>query len=57
MKEMIALNVRQPYAELIMRGKKKIAYRATATIKRERIYIFASVEIRVGNAAFSGGFR
>ena len=42
MKNMIALSVRQPQAELIMRGKKKIEYRPRATFKRERIYIFAS---------------
>ena len=42
MKDMIALNIRQPNAELIMRGKKKIEYRNKSTIKRERIYIFAS---------------
>lgn len=39
---MIALSIRQPYAELIIRGDKKIEYRRRATIKRERVYIFAS---------------
>ena len=42
MKNMVALNVRQPHAELIIRGTKKIEFRDKATIKRERIYIFAS---------------
>ena len=42
MKSMIALSIHQPYAELIMSGKKKIEYRTRATFKRERIYIFAS---------------
>ena len=38
---MIALSVSQPYAELIMRGTKRIEYRKISTIKRERVYIFA----------------
>ena len=38
----IALNVRQPYAELIVSGKRRVEHRPRSTIKRERIYIFAS---------------
>src|SRR5262245_45042997 len=37
-----ALSVRQPFAELILRGIKKIEYRSIATHKRERVYIYAS---------------
>jgi hypothetical protein len=39
---MIALSIRQPYAELILRGIKQIEYRSQATRKRERVYIYAS---------------
>ena len=38
----IALSVRQPFAELIMRGQKKIEYRGVPTTKRERVYVYAS---------------
>ncbi len=37
-----ALSVRQPYAELILRGTKKIEYRSQPTKIRERVYIYAS---------------
>ncbi len=37
-----ALNVKQPFAELIMRGKKKIEYRTRPTKIRERVYIYAT---------------
>jgi hypothetical protein len=40
---MRALSIRQPYAELILRGVKKIEYRSRATkIIGERFYIYAS---------------
>ena len=42
MENMSALSVRQPYAELIMRGEKKIEYRSQITHKRGRVYIYAS---------------
>ncbi len=42
MENLSALSVRQPYAELIMRGEKKIEYRSQITHKRGRIYIYAS---------------
>jgi hypothetical protein len=43
-----ALSVRQPYAELIMQGKKKIEYRSIRTnIIGERIYIYASRQFAV----------
>ena len=42
MENMSALSVRQPYAELIMRGEKKIEYRTQITHKRGQIYIYAS---------------
>ena len=39
---MIALSVKQPYAELIIRGSKKIEYRSINTRIRGRILIYAS---------------
>lgn len=36
-----ALSLRQPWAELIMRGEKKIEYRSFRTHLRERVYIYA----------------
>ncbi len=42
MKRMSALSLRQPNAEQVMRGKKKIEYRSMFTKKRERVYIYAS---------------
>jgi hypothetical protein len=40
---MRALSIRQPYAELILRGHKRIEYRSRATkIIGERFYIYAS---------------
>jgi hypothetical protein len=38
-----ALSIRQPYAEMILRGKKKIEYRSRPTNIRERVYIYASL--------------
>lgn len=38
----LALSVQQPFAELIIRGKKKIEYRSRSTRIRERVYIYAS---------------
>ena len=40
---MRALSIRQPHAEAIMRGVKKVEYRSTATRIRERVYIYASL--------------
>jgi hypothetical protein len=37
-----ALSIRQPYAEQILRGTKKIEYRSQPTRIRERVYIYAS---------------
>ena len=40
---MRALSIRQPYAELILRGVKTVEYRTRATrIVGERFYIYAS---------------
>jgi hypothetical protein len=36
-----ALSIRQPWAELIMLGRKKIEYRSRQTHIRERVYIYA----------------
>jgi hypothetical protein len=38
----LALSVRQPWAELIMRGEKIVEYRSRFTHVRGRIYIYAS---------------
>ena len=38
-----ALSIRQPHAEAIMRGVKKIEYRSRTTKIRGRIYIYASL--------------
>lgn len=37
-----ALSIRQPFAELIMLGEKKVEYRRKPTRVRGRIYIYAS---------------
>jgi hypothetical protein len=42
MKRMSALSLRQPHAEQVLRGKKKIEYRSMPTSKRERVYIYAA---------------
>ena len=42
MKRMRALSIRQPYAEQILSGDKKIEYRSRSTKIRERVYIYAS---------------
>jgi len=42
MKRMPALSLRQPHAEQILRGKKRIEYRSMPTNKRQRVYIYAS---------------
>ncbi len=40
---MLALSIRQPYAELILRGIKRIEYRSRPTrIVGERFYLYAS---------------
>jgi hypothetical protein len=43
MQHMRALSIRQPYAEQILRGNKKIEYRSRPTNIRERVYIYASL--------------
>ena len=37
-----ALSIQQPFAELIMVGKKKFEYRSIPTKIRERVYVYAS---------------
>ena len=41
-KNMIALGIRQPWAELILRGTKTIEVRSTHTAQRGAIYVYAS---------------
>ena len=36
-----AISIRQPFVELILRGKKKIDYRSISTNIRERVYLYA----------------
>ena len=43
---MIALSIRQPFAEQILRGTKKIEYRSIPTRIRGRVYIYASKKDR-----------
>jgi hypothetical protein len=43
MNTMRALSIHQPYAELILRGLKKIEYRSMVTHIRGRIFIYASL--------------
>jgi hypothetical protein len=38
-----ALSIRQPYAEQIMRGSKRVEYRTQPTKVRGRVYIYASL--------------
>ncbi len=38
----VALSIRQPYAELILRGIKRIEYRSRPTSRRGTIFIYAS---------------
>jgi hypothetical protein len=40
---MRALSIRQPYAEQILRGQKKMEYRSRPTNIRESVYIYASL--------------
>lgn len=42
MKPIRALSIRQPYAELIICGVKKVEYRPMLTNIRERVYIYAT---------------
>jgi hypothetical protein len=45
---MRALSIRQPFAENVLRGTKRIEYRSIPTaILNERVYIYAS--LRLGN--------
>ncbi|MHC4715467.1 MAG: ASCH domain-containing protein [Planctomycetota bacterium] len=39
---MVALSIRQPYVELVLRGVKTVEYRSRPTRKRERVYLYAS---------------
>ena len=43
MQHLRALSIRQPYAEQVLRGTKKIEYRSKSTNIRERVYIYASL--------------
>lgn len=45
MKRMLALSIRQPYAEQILSGTKKIEYRNKPTKIRGRVYIYAAKKL------------
>ena len=55
---MRALSIRQPYAEMILRGEKTIEYRSRPTkIIGQRFYIYASKgsgQLSVGSCQFDG---
>lgn len=36
-----AISIRQPFAEQIMLGEKKVEYRSRPTLIRERVYVYA----------------
>lgn len=39
-----AISIKQPFAELIMRGKKRTEYRSRPTKVRGRVYVYASLK-------------
>lgn len=41
MRKLIAISIRQPYAELIMRRKKKFEFRSRPTRKTGTVYVYA----------------
>ncbi len=47
---MLALSVRQPFADRIMRGTKRIEYRGIRTHIRGRVYVYASLKREAGAA-------
>jgi hypothetical protein len=50
-KPKLALSIKQPAAEMILQGKKKVEYRTSLTRIRERVYIYASKKPRSGKDA------
>lgn len=46
MRKLRALSIRQPFAELVMRGSKKFEYRSRSTRIRGRVYVYASSKPR-----------
>lgn len=52
-----AISIRQPYAELILLGKKTIEYRSRKTNLRERVYIYASLTLADDEAFRKAGLR
>jgi hypothetical protein len=40
----LAISIRQPWVELILRGDKKEEYRSRPTAIRERVYLYASAK-------------
>jgi len=54
----LSLSIRQPYAELILRGVKTIEYRSRPTrIIGQRFYIDASRQSAMGNGEWAIGHR
>jgi hypothetical protein len=50
-KPKLALSIKQPAAEMILQGKKKVEYRTSLTRIRERVYIYASKKPKPGKDA------
>lgn len=44
MRRIRAISIKQPFAELIMRGKKRLEYRSLPTRVRGRVYVYASLK-------------
>ena len=53
---MLALSIRQPFAELILRGIKRVEYRSRATRQvGRRFWIYASKKYAVGSGRYAAG--
>jgi hypothetical protein len=46
MKKLLAISIKQPFAEQVMRGTKKLEYRSRPTHIRGRVYVYASLKPR-----------
>lgn len=55
--DLIALGVRQPWAELIIRGVKTIEVRSLGTVRRGTIYVYAAKKLAEGPAVTAAAER
>ena len=46
----LALSIRQPWAEIILRGEKRFEYRSRSTTVRERIYLYAPMAVATADS-------